>query len=130
MKRLSVLLGLFLLLTVFSGCGGQESKPMAPAAVPAKPIIQNENLPSTPQSDISGVNISNFAFDPAEVTIQAGKSVKWTNEDSAPHTIKSDTFESPNLSNGQSYMHQFTEKGTYDYSCSIHPSMKGKIIVE
>ena len=132
MKKLSVLLGLFSLLTVFSGCGDQESKPMiAPVAVPvATPPINDQNLPSTPQSDITEVKISDFAFNPAEITIQTGKSIKWSNEDSAPHTIKADTFESPNLSTGNSYMHKFTEKGTYEYSCSIHPSMKGKIIVE
>jgi len=76
------------------------------------------------------VNIQNFAFDPASLTVKKGATVTWTNNDSAPHRIKSDTFNSPQLNSGQSFSFTFTTAGSFDYSCSIHPSMTGKIIVE
>jgi len=40
------------------------------------------------------------------------------------------SFKSPLLSQGQTFAQKFTTAGTYDYNCSIHPSMKGKIIVK
>jgi len=75
------------------------------------------------------VAIQNFAFDPADLAVKAGDTVTWTNNDSAPHQIKSDVFNSPSLSKGQTFSFTFQNAGTFDYSCAIHPSMKGRIIV-
>ena len=79
------------------------------------------------------VAISNFAFSPSLVTIHSGDSVTWTNMDSATHTIVSDSeneLNSNSISNGGTYSHTFNTPGTYYYHCSIHPSMKGEIIVQ
>ena len=86
----------------------------------------------TPPSTTNTVTIKNFAFDPATLTVSVGTNVTWINEDSVNHIVKSDTdvFESASLSSGQSFTHTFTTIGTYNYTCSIHPSMHGKIIVE
>ncbi|MDO8528533.1 MAG: cupredoxin family copper-binding protein [Nanoarchaeota archaeon] len=78
------------------------------------------------------VKISNFAFSPSTLTINVGGKVVWTNMDSAPHTVVSDSgneISSSSLSNGGTYSHTFNTAGTYDYHCSIHPSMKGTIVV-
>ncbi len=81
--------------------------------------------------DVSTVQISDFAFQPAELSVKQGTSVTWVNEDSVTHIVKMDSvFESPGLGKGQSYTHMFTEApGDYPYSCAIHPSMQGKITV-
>jgi plastocyanin len=53
--------------------------------------------------------------------------------DSVMHTATSDSgseLASTSLSKGESYTHTFTTPGTYNYHCAVHPSMKGKIIVE
>ncbi len=86
----------------------------------------------TPQGTTQGeqVTIENFAFSPSTLTIKAGTKVKWVNQDSVAHTVKSDTFASDTLQTGESYTFQFDQTGTYDYFCSLHPAMKGKIIVE
>jgi plastocyanin len=76
------------------------------------------------------VTIQNFAFNPGTLTVKQGATVTWTNQDSAPHKIKSDTFNSPSLSQGDTFKFVFATKGSYEYSCSIHPSMTGKIVVE
>jgi plastocyanin len=79
------------------------------------------------------VNIQNYAFNPSTLTIKAGENVTWTNNDNyVDHQVKSDTglFESAPLATGQSYTYMFASSGTYNYSCAIHPSMHGKIIVQ
>jgi plastocyanin len=76
------------------------------------------------------ISIKNFAFGPAVLNIQVGDTVTWVNNDSATHRIKGGNFESSDMANGQSYSFKFTSAGTFDYICSIHPSMKGTIIVK
>jgi plastocyanin len=87
----------------------------------------------TPQPAVGGkvvdVSIQNSAYNPASVQISTGDTVKWTNMDSTTHTVTGSTFESGNINKGQSYQFQFTEPGTYSYTCSIHPTMKGTVIV-
>lgn len=98
-----------------------------------KPSTTSINPPPAGGEVISGeaeVKIQNFAFNPVNLTIKKGTTVKWTNEDSVTHTIKSDTFNSGNLNKGSSYQFQFNNSGTYNYSCGIHPSMTGQIIVQ
>ena len=80
------------------------------------------------------ITIKDFTFSPAVLTVKTGTTVTWVNEDGASHTVVSDDgskfpFTSPQLANGDSYPMAFTQAGTYTYHCSIHPSMKGTIIV-
>lgn len=85
-----------------------------------------------PQTKVeaNAVTIQNFAFNPATLTVKQGTKVTWTNQDSAPHKIKSGTFNSGDLNQGDKFEFTFSETGSFDYSCSIHPSMTGKIVVE
>lgn len=82
------------------------------------------------------VEINGLKFKPATLNINAGDTVTWKNKDSAVHTVTSTSapaggeFESGNLKQGDVYDKTFNITGTYDYYCSIHPSMKGKIIVK
>jgi plastocyanin len=77
------------------------------------------------------VDIKNFSFEPASLTIKAGTTVTWHFEDSAAHTVKAadGSFTSPALSGGKTYTHKFTTPGKYPYICSIHQYMTGTIIV-
>ncbi len=79
------------------------------------------------------IKIKNFAFSPKELRIKAGDEVLWTNQDSASHTVTSESgseLDSGTLSLNEEYSHNFSTAGSYDYYCALHPSMKGKIIVE
>lgn len=83
-----------------------------------------------PQNQTATVSIGNFAFNPATLQVKVGATVIWTNNDVAPHTITSTGFASSGImAGGQTFSHIFTQPGEYDYSCSIHPTMKGKIVV-
>ena len=79
------------------------------------------------------IEIKNYAFNPSTLTIKAGDSVAWTNMDSTGHGIVSDSgneLGSGVFKKGESYFHTFYVLGTYNYHCSIHSTMRGKIIVE
>jgi plastocyanin len=94
---------------------------------PGQSNQQSSESNSLPQASVT---ISNFAFNPATLTISKGTTVTWTNQDSTQHTIKSSSFNSQTLNKGGTFEFKFDNAGTYDYSCGIHPSMKGKIIVQ
>lgn len=77
------------------------------------------------------VTIKNMAFSPDNITIKAGSTVTWTNNDSTVHTVTANdgSFASDSLANGKSYSHTFNTPGTYKYRCVIHPSMTGIVTV-
>jgi plastocyanin len=78
------------------------------------------------------VRIDNFSFSPAVLTVKAGAQITWTNGDDIPHTVVSDghTFKSKVLGTGEKFTFTASKPGTYIYSCSIHPDMTGKVVVE
>lgn len=79
------------------------------------------------------VEIKDFKFNPQTVTIPAGTTVIWTNNDSTDHTVLSTTgneIDSGTISPGETFAHMFNDPGTYEYHCSIHTTMVGKVIVE
>jgi plastocyanin len=78
------------------------------------------------------VDISDFAFSPATLTITTGDTVTWTNSDPVVHTATSTTgaFDSSDLAEGASFSFTFTTPGTYDYLCTPHPTMTGQIVVQ
>ena len=78
------------------------------------------------------VKIDNFAFAPATLTVTAGTTVTWKNDDDSPHRIgdKNGTFKSAALATDDTYSHTFAAPGEYPYICTIHPYMAGKIIVK
>ncbi len=86
-----------------------------------------------PMLDSTEVEISGFAFVPATVTVSAESTVTWINQDSVPHTVgsESDLFDtSSGLSIRDSFSYTFTDRGTFSYYCTIHPYMKGEVVVE
>jgi len=114
---------LILALASFSaGCTSSQG-PAQPAGATPAPATANT------------ITIKDFAFSPAALTVKTGTTVTWVNDDSAPHTVVSDDgapvpFTSAQLATGASFQQTFTQAGTYPYHCSIHPSMKGTIVVE
>jgi plastocyanin len=103
----------------------------APSAGPTPAGTLPPIQPAT-GSTTAEVKISGFAFDPTPLTVTVGTTVTWTNEDSAPHTIVSDTglWTSPRLGQGETFSFTFDTAGTYAYHCGIHASMTGTITVE
>lgn len=78
------------------------------------------------------VQIHNFAFVPAMVTVSPGTTVTWTNADEDPHTVNATdkSFKSAALDTDDKYTFTFTRPGDYAYFCSLHPHMTGHIVVK
>jgi plastocyanin len=76
------------------------------------------------------VDIVDFAFQPATLTVGLNSTIVWTNRDVAAHTV---TFsggpDSGVLNTGNTYSRTFASAGTYNYRCEIHPSMTGTVTV-
>lgn len=77
------------------------------------------------------IEIAKHTFSLPTVTVPAGATVTWINHDDDAHTVVSTTalFRSPGLDTDDSYSYRFTQPGTYQYFCTLHPLMVGKVIV-
>jgi plastocyanin len=95
----------------------QTSKAAVPAALPAAG---------------AEVKIDNFTFTPPSLTVAVGTQVTWTNSDDIPHTVVTEdkTIKSKVLDTDEKFTYTFAKPGAYSYFCSIHPKMKGTIVVQ
>jgi plastocyanin len=100
-------------------------------------------LAGTPRSHAAGpgdkapdsieVKIDNFSFGSMKLTVSAGTTVTWINNDDVPHTVVSDdktTFRSKALDTGDKFSYTFTKPGEYPYFCSVHPKMMAEVVVQ
>lgn len=110
---------LLFFLLIMSGCSSPSEKvaPETPVEAP-KPVVHL-------------VEIKQMKFVPAEITVKKGDEVAFVNRDIVAHDVTEElhkTWSSSPLATGQTWALVATE--TVNYYCSIHPVMKGKIIVE
>jgi plastocyanin len=75
------------------------------------------------------VIIKNSAYNPSTIQVTRGTTVTWVNEDSVAHTATSNMFDSKNIGPGGRFSYTFDRTGTFDYHCTIHPEMRGRVIV-
>ena len=105
-----------------------------PETVPP-PIVSNVIIPSG--TSVPGCESTNECYLPYEAGVVIGSSLTWTNTDSAAHTVTSGSagdgpsgkFDSSLFFSGKTFSHTFTESGTFDYFCQVHPWMTGKVTV-
>lgn len=138
-------------ILLMSGCSASNPAPQGPPSInfgpnasttPGMPghgtagatAAPGDTGPSTvAPAAVAGtaVNITNFAFSPATLTIPVGGTVTWTNHDEEPHTVIANdgSFRSPGLDTNGSYSYTFPTAGSFDYICSIHPFMHGTVVV-
>ncbi|MFH9006412.1 cupredoxin family copper-binding protein [Streptomyces afghaniensis] len=94
-------------------------------------------LPLLPAGQASAasysVTMKGYAFSPASLSVPAGSTVTWTNQDTAPHDVKTTSgpvsIHSPMLDKGQSWSFTFTTAGSYGYVCTVHANMTAGITV-
>ncbi|WP_312528008.1 amicyanin [Paracoccus sp. (in: a-proteobacteria)] len=96
--------------------------PVAEAEAPADAVI---------------VNIDKLKYETPEVKIKVGQTVTWVNKEAMPHNVDfvkgvvgEAELKGPMLKKGFSFSVTFNEAGTFDYHCTPHPFMRGKVIVE
>jgi amicyanin len=138
MKNALILLAITIILVGVCGCT-QTAPPVQPMTTsPTSPqttqLLTVATIPvlqtTTSVSD-NTIRIKNLAFDPTGITVKMGSTVRWVNQDSVPHRIVfADGADSTVLAASQSWSRKFDQAGTYDYACTIHPTMQGTVIVE
>jgi plastocyanin len=88
-------------------------------------------VPKGPQTHT--VVVREIKFQPAVLMAKVGDTVEWRNDDIVPHTATSTaqpkTFDSGILPVGSSWKYVVTKRGTYFYTCTLHPNMKAELIV-
>ena len=77
------------------------------------------------------VVMDSTAYLPASITVKVGDQVEWINKDLFPHTATSRAgrFDSKIISAGHSWTYRATRPGEFAYTCTLHPTMKGRLIV-
>ncbi len=75
--------------------------------------------------------IDGTAFSPASVTVHRGDRVTWVNKDPFPHTATATgAFDSGSIAAGASWTWVANKSGTFDYVCTLHPTMKARLRVQ
>ena len=88
--------------------------------------------------------LTDTAYSPNPIQAKVGQEVKWTNDDSAMHTVTSGTIgtadagklfdsglQGPSAltAKGKTFEHKFDTAGEFPYHCTLHPAMVGKVVV-
>jgi amicyanin len=91
-----------------------------------------EDLNNAGAGPVASVSMDHNTFIPGEITVAPGTTVTWVNKEAMPHTVVDVNrgFRSKTLAKDGAFSFTFTTAGNYDYLCSIHPNMKGKVIVK
>lgn len=124
--------------TALAACGGTDG----PTGTDIDPTPQltpdSATVSITLGSGVPDCETTNDCYDPSTVTIDAGGTVTWNNDDTAGHTVTSGTpaagpdgvFDSSLLASGASFDHTFETAGTFPYFCMVHPWMVGVVVVD
>lgn len=77
------------------------------------------------------VVIEQLRFNPAVLVVHRGDRIVWVNHDLFPHTVtaKSKSFDSGSIPPQRKWTYRARKSGEYEYGCSFHPTMKGKLVV-
>ena len=109
---------------------------IAAAGFPSHASAGRPANPASAPGKVVTVVIREFRFEPATVSVHAGDTVEWKNDDFVPHTATAEgeahklAFDSSTIRTGAAWRCVVREKGTYNYTCTRHPNMKGKLIVQ
>jgi plastocyanin len=121
LQRYALLFPAFLMIIVLlAGRSGSQSRPTASDAPTAGAAIQI-------------IEIKQLKFLPAVVTVHPGDKIEWTNNDIVPHTATTvdKGFDSGSISVGETWtLTAPAKKGDYFYTCTFHPNMKAKLVVQ
>lgn len=99
----------------------------------ATPVAEMDRSAEDATSDAVQVDMVDLAYSPDTVTISAGESVTWTNNDSVAHSVTAknrDALQSGTIQPGETFTQTFDTPGTYEYFCEFHANMSGVVVVE
>ena len=123
---------MFSLRPIAVACGSDYSTPPTTPSPTPTPALTPGGATSAVTIQAVAEALGNDAYAPAELNVAVGTSVTWTNNDDIPHTVVASAklFKSSALDTRDKFSFTFATPGTYQYFCSLHPHMKGTIVVE
>jgi plastocyanin len=133
LRWLALLLACTALGLVVAGCGDDDDDGGGGGGGGGGATTEEQSGGGGGGGGSGSVTMEGIAFKPAEITIKAGDTVTWTNEDSVGHDVTGDDFKSGDaggLAQGDTFEHTFDKAGTFDYVCTVHPGMEGTVKVE
>ena len=103
---------------------------LAPALGAALTLVLTASAQAA-QPMAATVHIANFEFGPQTITVAAGATVTWVNDDDDAHSVVSDAgaFHSAAMDTADKYSFTFKAAGDYAYHCGLHPHMVAKVLV-
>ena len=128
MKRIGLLV-LAATALAAAGCGSSNNSSSSSSS-------PSTSSPAPATSTASGggggtvtIDMKNIAFNPSSATVKVGQTVKWVNQDSAPHNVTGGPLQSKTFGNGGSYTFTPKKAETISYVCTVHPGMKATLTV-
>jgi plastocyanin len=135
-KKISIVIGviIFGMIFVISDINFEEQDVSIQPEEPVEP----ENLVLMPvKAARPDCGPNDECYIPSNMTVKPGETVYWKNQDAAFHSVTSGFYDDPDglfdselLDPEDIFSYKFTEEGIYDYYCTLHPWMKGIILVE
>lgn len=137
MKRMTFLFVFIALALVLSGCSVHLglSKLVGGGSAPATKTVKATHTPpanGTPAASGTNISINNAKYRPKNLTVTVGTTLTWTNNDSVPQSVTSDTpgqFDSGPLQPGGTFSYTFSQGGTFPYHSTATTSTFGSITV-
>jgi plastocyanin len=108
---------LLLAAALLAGCAGNGDRRSQAADQP-------------PAKGVTEVVAKDVRFSPAAIEVPAGTEVTWSFQDGqVPHDVRGDGWGSGDPQRSGTFRHVFDRPGTYEYACSLHPRMTGRVVV-
>lgn len=128
MKARSMLAALLLAATAASGAMAQDK-----ISVTTEAAVAASEVPA----DAIVVEIDKLKYQTPDLTVKVGDTVYWVNKEAMPHNVEfvkgvvnEGGLKGPMLKRDEAYSITFNEAGSFNYHCTPHPFMRGKVTVE
>jgi plastocyanin len=114
--------------TAIAACSSSTTSPTSTT----RPNTSPAHTSTGPPAKTATVSISDYAYDPADITVASGAKVTFTNHDQTAHTATTQHggFDTGTINPGHRATVTLTTPGTYAYYCQFHPFMHGTLTVK
>lgn len=132
MRRL-LLAPLTAVALAFAGCGDDATDTTSTPAAEAPAATTEPAEAPAAGGDTAQVGMKGLKFEPRDITVKAGTTVTWTNNEDIPHNVVAEEgadFESDTFGRDGTFEFEAAKAGTVRYVCTLHPGMEGTITVE
>jgi plastocyanin len=126
MKRFALPL-LAVVALAAAGCGSSDKSSSSSQAAPATSTASGGTAAGGGKTVT--IDMKNIAFNPSSATVKVGQTVKWVNQDSAPHNVTGGPLHSKTFGKGGSFSFTPKKAETISYVCTVHPNMKATLTV-